>query len=76
LATLAGISISPGGTEDAKLYIRGLPDITVGPWQMQDTLDSDEEVEYMVAEELILVQVCSISISARNVSVQTRGINF
>jgi len=22
-------------------YIRGLPDITVGPWQMEDALDSD-----------------------------------
>jgi len=50
LATLAGISISPDGTEDAKLYVRSLPDITVRPWQMEDTLDSDEEVEYMVAD--------------------------
>jgi len=43
----AGISISPNGTEDTKLYEHGLPDITVGPWQMEDTtdtLDSDEEV--------------------------------
>jgi len=27
----AGISISTDGTEDTKLYMRGLPDITVGP---------------------------------------------
>ena len=43
----AGISLSPDGTEDTKLYVRGLPDITVGPWKMEDfsgTLDSDEEV--------------------------------
>ena len=39
--TLAGISISPDGTENAKLYVCGLPDITVGPWQMEDMLDSD-----------------------------------
>jgi len=32
---------------DAKLHIRGLSDITVRPWQ-EDTLDSDEEVEYLV----------------------------
>ena len=44
----AGSSLSPDGTEDTKLYIRGLPDITVGPWQL-DTLDSDEEVEFMAA---------------------------
>ena len=42
----AGISISPDGTEDMQLYVRGLPDITVGPWQIEDSLDSDEEVEY------------------------------
>jgi len=32
--------------------VRGLPDITVGPGQKEDssdTLHSDEEVEYMVA---------------------------
>ena len=47
----AGISLTPNGTEDTKLYIRGLPDITVGPWQTTDALDTDEEVEYMVAAE-------------------------
>jgi len=41
----------PGKLGIAKLYVRGLPDITVGPWQMEeDTLDSDEEVEYMVVD--------------------------
>ena len=50
-----GIPISPDGTEDTKLYVRGLPDITVGPRQMEDTWDSDEDVEYMdgVDAELI-----------------------
>jgi len=33
------ISISPDGTEDTKLYGRGLPDFTVGPWQMEDIWD-------------------------------------
>lgn len=40
--------------------MRGLLDITVGPWQMEDstgTLDSDEEVEYtaVAADAEILV---------------------
>jgi len=30
-------------------YIRGLLDITVGPWQLEDLLSSDEEVAYMAA---------------------------
>ena len=39
--------------EDAKLYVRDLPDITAGPRQMEDfsdTLDADEEVEYTVED--------------------------
>ena len=31
-------------------YVCGLPDLTVGTWQVEDTLDSDEEVGYMVAD--------------------------
>jgi len=45
------ISISPDGTEDTKLYVRGLPDITVGPWQMEDTYD----VEYMDGADAELI---------------------
>jgi len=41
---------------------------------MEDTLDSDEEVEYMVADGADPCP-CRISISARNVSVQTRALN-
>jgi len=44
-----GISLAPDGTEDTKLYVRELPDITVGLWKIEDstrTMDSDEEVEY------------------------------
>lgn len=50
--------ISPNGTEDIKLYVRGLPDIPVG-------LKGWGSCGWKRAE--------SISISARNVSVQTRG---
>jgi len=32
-----------------KLYVRGLPDITVGPWQMEDSSDTLHSDEYMVA---------------------------
>jgi len=38
-----------GGKKDTKLYVGGLPDITVRPWEIEDsthTMDSDEEVEY------------------------------
>jgi len=31
-AYLYSIFICPDGTEDTKLYVRDLPDITVGPW--------------------------------------------
>jgi len=47
----AGISISPDGSEDTKLYVHSLPNITVGPWQMDDMLDSEEEVAYLATEE-------------------------
>jgi len=46
------ISISPDGTEDTKLYVCGLPDITVGPWQMEDTY---EDVEYMDGADAELI---------------------
>jgi len=42
----AGISISPG-----------LPDITVGPWQMENTTDTLDSGVVMLQKELILVQV-------------------
>ena len=43
------ISISPDGTED---YVRGLPDITVGSWQMEYTY---EDVEYMDGADAELI---------------------
>jgi len=61
----AGISISPDGTENPKLFVCGLPDIIVGPWRMEDSIDmfdSDEEVEYtsmMVAAEAHVEQIVS-----------------
>jgi len=48
-----GKSISPDGTENTKPYVHGPPDITNGPWQVEDatdTLDSGEEVVYMVVD--------------------------
>ena len=51
----AGTSISPDGTEDTKLYVRDLPDNTVGPWLMEDTWDSNEDVEYMNGADAELI---------------------
>jgi len=59
----ADIYISPGETEDGKLYVRSLLDITVGIWQMEDTLDSDEEgciwlwVELILVHDVVLVSI-------------------
>jgi len=63
--TQADISISPVGTED----------ITVKPWQMEDTtdtLDPDEEIQCL--HGCRNCQVRSIIISAWNISVQTRDL--
>jgi len=49
------ISITPDGTEDTKLYVRGLPDITIRPWKMEDTWDSDADVEYMDGADAELI---------------------
>ena len=38
------ISLCPTGKDDHKLHVRELPNLTVGPWELE--LESDEEVEY------------------------------
>jgi len=48
------ISISPDGTEDKKLYVRGLPDITVEPWQMEDTLDLELQLQPLGGQPYVL----------------------
>jgi len=36
-----GISLCPSGKDDHKLHVRGVPDLVVGPWQLE--LESDEQ---------------------------------
>jgi len=43
-----GISLCPTGNEDHKLHVRGLPNLIVGPWELE--LEPDEEVEVVEAE--------------------------
>ena len=45
-----GISLCPTGKDDHKLYVRGLPDLTVGPWELE--MESDEEVEFVDEVEI------------------------
>ncbi|RPB20393.1 hypothetical protein L211DRAFT_852351 [Terfezia boudieri ATCC MYA-4762] len=49
-----GISLCPTGNEDHQLHVRGLPDLVVGLWEKE--LDSDEEVEYVVLAEDVVVE--------------------
>jgi len=41
-----GISLCPSGKDDHKLYVRGLPDLEVGPWQLESDSESDDEFVY------------------------------
>ena len=40
-----GISLCPSGNDDYKLHVRGLPNLTVGPWELE--IESDEELEFV-----------------------------
>ena len=44
------ISLCPTGKDDHKLYVRGLPDLTIGPWELE--MESDEEVEFVDEAEI------------------------
>jgi len=44
-----GISLCPSDKNDHKLHVHGIPDLVVGPWQIE--LESDEELEYFAEPE-------------------------
>ena len=45
-----GLSLAPDGSEDARINIKDLPDITIGDWARQPT---EEEVEQLAEQETL-----------------------
>jgi len=63
-----GISLCPTGNEVHKLHVRGLPNLIVGPWELE--LESDEEVEFVDEAEMMSSNRVFFSVLARGTDIK------